>query len=156
MACLLMVLALHSVTADFCEYIKILNDLEGTWSIEYVEHRGGKLETFTENKIKLIDLQIKIDRQRFSVRVNNEWLPKEPLGPYKIDVSKCKTKGIVDFTLSLPFICNMGIYRITNNELTACFAAFGLHDDKDLPKQFATSKQDHFYLLKLKRVKETN
>ena len=155
MVCLLMVLALHSVTPDIREYVKILNDLQGTWSIEYVEHRGDKLETFTEKKIKLFDLQIKFDRQRFFFRLNNEWLPKEPLDAYEIYVSKSKTKGIVDFTLSIPFICNMGIYRITNNELTACYAAFGLHDDKDIPKQFATSKQDHFYLVKLKKVKET-
>lgn len=155
MACLLMVLALHSVTPGIREYVRIVNELQGTWSIEYAEHRGEKLETITENKLKLKELQIKFDRLRFSVRINKEWLPKEPEGPYEIYVSMSKTKGIVDFTFSIPFFCNMGIYRITNNELTACFAVFGLHDDKDRPEQFATSKQDHFYLLKLKRIKES-
>ncbi|MFO0812482.1 MAG: hypothetical protein U0796_04655 [Gemmatales bacterium] len=153
MACLLMVLALHSITADIREYTRILNALEGTWTIEYAEHRGVELVSITESQHKLKGLQIKIDRLRFSFRFNNEWLPKAPLAPYEIYVSKSKSKGIIDFTLSIPFICSMGIYRIANDELTVCFAAFGLHDDKDLPKQFATSKEDHFYLLKLRKIK---
>jgi hypothetical protein len=153
MSFFMMVLALHTVAANYSDYAKVLNELQGIWRIEYAEHRGGSLETISDNKFKLKGLQIKFEGQKVSFRFNNEWLPKEPMGTYKIDVSKSATKGIVDFTFSIPFICNVGIYRITNDGLTCCFAAYGLHADGDPPKQFSTSKEDHYYLLKLKRVR---
>lgn len=119
-----------------------LKKLEGAWVMVSGEEKG---EPLAEKTIKGAKLTIEGDKH--TVKVGDETI----VGTHKLDAGK-KPKEIDAMDTEGPFKgkTTLGIYKVSGNEFTVCFAP----PDKDRPKEFTTKSGTALFVHVWKRQKK--